>query len=52
MVSTSFKRWIKEQSFTEEALITQPGTALYSGESPGWGHPIRVCAVGDTIKPV
>jgi hypothetical protein len=50
MVSTSFKRWNKEQSFTEEALITQPGTALYTAESPTLGHRIRVCALGDTIK--
>jgi hypothetical protein len=50
MVSTSFKRWNKEQSFTEEALITQPGKALYTAESPTLGQVIRVCAVGDTIK--
>jgi len=50
MVSTSFKRWNKKQSFTEEALMTQPGKALYTAESPTLGHRIRVCAVGDTIK--
>jgi hypothetical protein len=50
MVSTSFKRWNKEQSFTEEALITQLGKALYTAESPTLGQVIRVCAVGDTIK--
>jgi hypothetical protein len=50
MVSTSFKRCNKEQSFTEEALITQPGKALYTAESPTLSDRIRVCAVGDTVK--